>query len=149
MEAAWSYTGNGFVDEEDCSSMEATCGASSGCQTLRRAGLFGGDETGNEHLAGPGCISGQGYTGYQISTEEMKGCRAVQCLMMKTETWEAEEDDQDFELQSNYFLTGLGDGSPDESSLENITPARHGADELLITNICYSVSRLARCTPSS
>lgn len=85
-------------------------------------------------MAGPGCIRKLGYSGYQISVEEMKGCRAVQCLMKKGSGWRAEADDQDFELESNYFLTGLGDGSPDESPLMDIIPARHGVEELLILN---------------
>jgi hypothetical protein len=135
IESAWSYSGDGYVDQEGHGGIEDTCGKTSGCQTLERPGLYGGDEIGTEHLAGPGCISGQGYSGYQISVEEMKGCRVVQCLMKKTDEWEAEDDDQDFELESNYFLTGLGNGSPDESPLEDITPARHGVEDLLITNI--------------
>jgi hypothetical protein len=70
----------------------------------------------------------------------MKGCRAVQSLLTKDESWVPEPDDQDFELESNYFLTGVGDGSPDEAPLEDISPVRHGVDSIFISNEMYEVS---------
>jgi len=56
--------------------------------------------------------------------EEMKGCRAVQCLLMKKPDWKPELDDQDFERNSKVFLTGVGDGSPDMSAI-SLSPQRH------------------------
>ncbi len=53
-----------------------------------------------ESIPGSGCSGKHGYPGYLISVEEMKGCRAVQCLLKKTddEVWKPEDDDQYFEL---------------------------------------------------
>lgn len=132
-EASWDYTGSDYVDEDK--ELSELCGESSGCQLLRHDG----SETG-EHIAGFGCISTRGYSGQRVSLEEMKGCRAVQCLMKKDSNWEPEPDDQDFELESEYFLTGIGDGSPDEAPLENIMPIRHHIDSVIIANCLYGVS---------
>ena len=60
--------------------------------------------------------------------------------MKKDSNWEPEPDDQDFELESEYFLTGIGDGSPDEAPLENIMPIRHTIDSVIIANCLYGVS---------
>ena len=55
--------------------------------------------------------------------------------MRKQPQWQPEPDDQEFELNSNYFLSGIGDGSPDEAPLENLSPERHGVDSILVNNI--------------
>ncbi len=55
----------------------------------------------------------------------MKGRRALQCLLRQGVDWKLEEANQNFELESNYFLTGVGDGSPDEGPYDNLTPARY------------------------
>jgi len=68
--------------------------------------------------------------------EEMKGCRAVQCLLVKKDDWEPEIDDQDFERDSKVFLTGLGDGSPDMSSI-SFLPQRH-VSTMLTAIVCIS-----------
>ncbi len=141
-EAAWCYYGSDYVDEADGDGNEfvISCGDKTGCKLLERdPGFPPQDENGQEHLAGPGCASTRGYSGHRISLEEMKGCRAIQCLLKKGDDWQPEPDDQDFELKSNYFLTGIGDGSPDEEPLMDIDPVRHGADELLLAN-CVDVS---------
>jgi hypothetical protein len=67
--------------------------------------------------------------------EEMKGCRAVQCLLVKKHDWEPEPDDHSFELDSKVFLTGLGDGSPDMSPLTNLSPRRHVSPILLASSV--------------
>ena len=82
---------------------DEVCRESSGCQGLKRPAPYDGNENGVEHIAGPGCVSGRGYSGHRISLEEMKGCRAVQCLMIKNKDWLPEADDQDFELESKYL----------------------------------------------
>lgn len=64
----------------------------------------------------------------------------MQALVKKGEDWEPEDDDEDFEIKSQYFLTGVGDGSPDCLPLENIRPARHGIDSISITNVCYPLA---------
>jgi hypothetical protein len=69
----------------------------------------------------------------------MKGCRALQYLVLKEEGWEPEDDDQEVELEEKYFLTGVDDGSPDEGSLENLKPVRHGAEEAWCNNTVQDV----------
>ena len=64
----------------------------------------------------------------------------MQCLVKKDSNWEPELGDQDFELESEYFLTGIVDGSPDEAPLEKIMPFRHDIDIVIITNCIYCVS---------
>ena len=141
LKAAWDYGGSDFVGEDDDDDdVAASCGESSGCQLLEREEAPHGFSREREHVAGPGCISHYGYSGHRISLKEMKGCRGVQCLMKKKSTWEPEPDDQDFELGSDYFLSGVGDGSPDESPLENIEPPRHDIDNVIIQNYNYAVS---------
>jgi len=108
------------------------CEATSGCRSFQRE--EGEDE---EHVAGPGCYSGQGYCGYRLSLEEMSGCRALQCMIKKGEDWEVESDDQEFEKASNYFLTGVSDGSPDEAPAMDLKPVRHGVEEVWVSNITY------------
>lgn len=82
-----------------------------------------------EHIAGPDCTIVAGYSGYRISLEEMKGCTSFQCLMEKRRDWQPIEDDEGFELESDFFLTGLGIDMPsrDENS-PTVLPVRHGAD---------------------
>ena len=89
-----------------------------------------------ELVAGSGCLSASGYNGWRISLEEMKGCRAVQALVPKdqVENWKPEDDDQDFERESEYFLSGIGDGSPDEAPLGNMKAVRHGLESVMIFN---------------
>ena len=131
-EAAWDYTGSEFVGEDEMS--DGLCGDGSGCTVLEDGGHRAG-----EHLAGPGCVSERGYTGHRISLAEMKGCRAVQCLLKKEANWMPENDDQDFEIEGDYFLTGVGDGSPDEAPLENLQPARHGiSSDYPLNMVCLS-----------
>ncbi|KAI9709191.1 MAG: hypothetical protein M1812_007776 [Candelaria pacifica] len=140
--AAWDYSGSGYVEEEDGDDIiENTCGGThiSGCYLQERENRFDGERgPAHEHISGQGCASGRGYSGHRISLMEMKGCRTVQCLVKKEDGWKEEDGDQEWERESEYFLTGWGDGSPDESPLEDITPPRHGVDSLIISNICYS-----------
>ena len=128
-EATWDYTGSDFVNADD--EPNKLCGGRSGCTQPDD-----GSHRDVEHLAGPGCISESGYTGHRISLAEMKGCRAIQCLLKKDANyWTPESDDQDFEVEGDYFLTGVGDGSPDEAPLDNIQPARHGISHIIIMNM--------------
>lgn len=69
----------------------------------------------------------------------------MQVLVKKREGWEPEDDDEDFEIKSEYFWTGVGDGSPDYVPLEDIKPGRHGVDRILIENVrCLWTSCLLR-----
>lgn len=73
--------------------------------------------------------------GYRISVEEMQGCRAVQALAVKGEDWQPEADDENFELESHFLLTGVGDGSPGDRPLQGLKPARHGISRIFIENV--------------
>lgn len=128
-DAAWRYYGHHFVDLDEYTVDGRLCGDSSGCYTHGEGAREG------EHIAGPGCVSESGYSGYRISVEEMKGCRAVQCLVTKGSDWTPEDGDEEFEIEGRHFLMGIGDGSPDEEPLETIAPARHGIDIILIGNL--------------
>lgn len=142
VEAAYSRHGNGFVDFYK---REVRCDRG-GCRYIQRNGAYGSEDpndVGVEHLAGRGCTSDRGYNGHRISVEEMKGCRAIQCLMKKVATttlngvmWEPEPDDQDFELTSQYFLTGVGDGSlfDYELAIRHLSPVRHNTVLFFPTN---------------
>ena len=84
-----------------------------------------------EHLAGPGCSHHRGYSGYRITAEQMKGCATAQCLVRKTAEWRPEPDDQSFELEGDFFLSGLSGLMPssDVDSPE-FWPVRHGVGRL-------------------
>ncbi|MCJ1377209.1 hypothetical protein MMC17_000301 [Xylographa soralifera] len=130
-EAAWDSTGYWLTDADT----NDFCGEGSGCELIEREVQGRSPSSVVEHISGPGCISRNGYSGQRISLEEMKGCRAIQCLVHKDADWEPEPNDQDFELESDYFLTGVG-YSPPELGLLNIPKtARHGADRLWFFNL--------------
>lgn len=129
--AAWDYTGSTYASFIIGHLFAETCGDATGsdCEILE------GEADGYQHIAGPGCASHDGYNGHRISMEEMEGCRAVQALVKKEKGWEPDDDDQDFEIETEYFLTGVGDGSPDYTPLEDIKPARHGISRTSIANV--------------
>jgi hypothetical protein len=81
-----------------------------------------------EHIAGPNCSEHEhAYCGNRVTSKEMRGCNTLQCLIPKSTGWVSEPDDQDFEKQSNYFLSGISDHMPSgDWSLPEFVPARHG-----------------------
>ena len=126
-EAAWDSSGSAYVEEYGW--FDGLCQHGSGCTVpaavhvppwSNRAGKQG------EHIAGHNCISVRGYSGHRISLAEMKGCRAVQWLVRKDVDWMPESDDENFETEGNYVLTGIGDGPTPWMPLENSYPVRHG-----------------------
>ena len=129
--AAWAYYGSGYIRSEG----DADFDGCRDCELVEREDDLTPGVTEREHVAGPGCSCVRGYSGHRISLDEMKGCRAVQCLAGKDGAWVPEPDDQDFELESGFFLTGIGDGSPDTSPLDEIKPARHGVKSIDMDNI--------------
>ena len=136
-EAGWGSTGFGYVKVDHSHGydrrVDVLCEEGSGCTVADR----GGDRPG-EHLAGPRCVSRSGYSGHRISLAEMKGCRAVQCLIEKDADWLPEDDDQYFELEGDYFLSGIGYISPNMNTLVNIKPVRHGIKRTPInSNVCF------------
>lgn len=93
-----------------------------------------------EHLAGPTCVAQCGYSGYRISAEEMRGCNTSQCLIRKSSEWVPEEDDQVFELSSDYFLSGLCAYMPSrDDGWPRFIPKRHGVTyNLNADNVVWS-----------
>ena len=136
-EAGWDPTGFDYVEvcesDEDDTGMSVLCHEGSGCTVSDR----GGDRPG-EHLAGHGCGSNRGYAGHRISLAEMKGCRVAQCLVKKDANWMPEDDDQDFELEGDYFLSGISDSLPD-CSARDIKYIRHGVEGSSIVCLSYAL----------
>lgn len=88
----------------------------------------------SEHIGGPDCDMMNGYSGHNISLEEMRACNTVQCLVLKgggfvQDAYEPQSDDEDFERESEYFLTGLGEMLGSVESYSPVYPIRHGADD--------------------
>jgi hypothetical protein len=76
--------------------------------------------------------------------EEMLGARDVICVLPKGEDLREESDDQEFEKEGDYFLTGVGKGSPDMAALGPLMPVRHGVEEVWIWNTVDAVSPFFR-----
>ncbi|KAI9836032.1 MAG: hypothetical protein M1819_001643 [Sarea resinae] len=95
-----------------------------------RRSHFDGHKIGHlEHIAGPGCTNTAGYNGHKITFEEMEACLTNQCLVRKGSNWTPDALDQDFELTSDYFLSGLSDYMPSRDDRgPRVTPARHGME---------------------
>ena len=126
--AFWDYSGSPYVDP---ASIDESCGDATGCDFENYEML------GYQHVAGPECTSVSGYSGHRISMEEMKGCRALQALVKKGQGWEPEDDDEDFEIEGELYLSGISERGPERAWAENIRPARHGYDIMFIDNVCH------------
>ncbi|KAH7127805.1 hypothetical protein B0J13DRAFT_645844 [Dactylonectria estremocensis] len=71
-----------------------------------------------------------GYSGHNISLQEMTGCNTVQCLVRKTPSWKPEDGDEEFETSGTFFLSGLSDYMPNrDGPLPSVFPERHGCAE--------------------
>lgn len=57
----------------------------------------------------------------------------VQCIALKPDNWTVEEDDEEFELNSDFMLTATSTAAPSDHSLRHV-PYRHGVggDDILI-----------------
>jgi hypothetical protein len=98
---------------------------------------------GIEHIAGPSCRDERGYNGYAISAAEMKHSTTYQMLAYKPPSWKPEADDQEWEEDSECFLTGIGDRFPSrDMASPNVYPARHGWDEGEADTYSWNVSQL-------
>lgn len=123
------------------------------------AGRIGIPKTNLEHVAGVGCCCPTGYSGHRISAMEMRGCDTLQSFLEKSLLGSGACDpvsgDHDFEIESNYFLTGISDGYPDvEAGGSIVSPARRGAAHLDCQDPFSGVSDPAifprhayKCTP--
>jgi len=88
-----------------------------------------------EHVAGPNCVHPRGYKGHAISAEEMKHCNTMQFIVPYGNEFHQsnpspESDDEDFEREGIYHLTGLGEGCGSWEDDCSVYPARHGCDEV-------------------
>jgi hypothetical protein len=90
-----------------------------------------------EHIAGVECGHRHGYNGNAISVEEMKLCTTVQCIVEKDSDahgampdWFPEPDDEDFERDSKYFLSGLGDRCGSWEDDTTVEPQRHDFNDI-------------------
>ncbi|KAL8816917.1 MAG: hypothetical protein Q9191_008242 [Dirinaria sp. TL-2023a] len=132
LKDSWDHLGSIFVEKIRNRPPSNKCGPDTGCSFPERVDYA--RVVLLEHVAGPGCILTTAYNGNRITAQEMKGCRYVQCLAKKDKGWQAEADDQDFELESGYFLTGLVGGHWYQL-LWQATPARHGVSEIQMSNL--------------
>lgn len=113
------------VDSLEGDSVESDSDDEMSNENYRKAGLL-------EHIAGPECTNTGGYNGHNISAEEMMGSGTVQCLVRKTPEWQPEAADQDWELFSEYFLSGLACHMESRDASGAIClPIRHGLEEEL------------------
>jgi hypothetical protein len=79
-----------------------------------------------EHIAGPECKYRSGYSGSQVTAQEMRGCKTLQCLASKAAYWKPEPDDLDVERTSRYFLSGISDYFPSrDMGVTHVSPERH------------------------
>jgi hypothetical protein len=91
-----------------------------------------------EHIAGPGCRNRAGYSGHKISAEEMRGCQVSQCLVRKPLDFEPLEDDEDFEKEGEFCLSGLSDHMPSRDRYyPRVEPARHGCELPRAENVIW------------
>ncbi|KAF7561316.1 hypothetical protein G7046_g2816 [Stylonectria norvegica] len=94
------------------------------------------DEEMAKHIAGgPNCRNELGYDGHRISVEQMRGCNTVQCLEPKASAdfpewkWTPEPDDEDFEVDGDYHLTGVSDFMPSlDSGNPQVIRPRYGCE---------------------
>jgi hypothetical protein len=86
-----------------------------------------------EHIAGVDCGGGHAFNGNAISAEEMRLCNTAQYIVEKDGVmyhdlpeWTPESDDEDFERESRYFLSGLADRVCGLEGDCTTYPERHG-----------------------
>jgi len=146
-EAAWGNSMNTVVDEDPGEGRcEKSCFYVREGANLQTATRFSGEEALTshipedelEHIPGPKCTLDGGYNGHHIFVEAMRGCQTVQCLVLKPDNWQPQTDDEDFEISSSHFLSGLSDCMPsrDESNPE-VFPARHGESSPYAENVLW------------
>ncbi|KAF4997562.1 hypothetical protein FGRMN_3767 [Fusarium graminum] len=88
-----------------------------------------------EHIAAPSCRSLLGINGHVLSVQQMKNCRNVRFLIPKPQGWHAEADDEIFEEDSKFYISGESNGSTlyvhkNFQSWRSFYPPRHELHEL-------------------
>jgi len=85
-----------------------------------------------EHIAGVDCGYFKGFNGNAISAEEMRLCSTAQYIVIKDGDFHRdlddspEPDDEDFERESNYVLSGLATRTDGLEGNCSVSPVRHG-----------------------
>jgi hypothetical protein len=88
-----------------------------------------------EHLAGQDCALPLGYSGWQVSAEEMHFIREIQCLHPKDPAWKEECGDEVFERGAQYcFVTGISKQGANYYEVFDLEPVRHGVRDAFINN---------------
>jgi hypothetical protein len=111
-----------------------------------KLGYYTQQDSDVEHIAGPGCLNRAGYSGHEISVEEMRGCQVAQCLVRKPQGWNGEpwEDDEDFEKTGAFFLSGLTDFMPSrDMNYPRVRPSRHGCEKPHAENFIWDEEEYA------
>ncbi|KAK5133062.1 hypothetical protein LTR08_008267 [Meristemomyces frigidus] len=117
---------SGTHDESHDRLMHMHCG---------KLGYHADDENDVEHIAGPSCEASDGYSGHKLSAEEARGCTTLQCLVRKPPAtaplrYQPEPEDEDFEREGGFFLSGLSDHMPSrDMDYPTVYPARHGCED--------------------
>ncbi|KAK5739442.1 hypothetical protein LTR17_005347 [Elasticomyces elasticus] len=129
--AAWGNYGIDFMTAADA----ATACEIEGCSNIPRPEHPDPNvSAAGEHIAGPNCELTLGYSGWRITAEEMRDILRCLCIAAKSEDWQPEVGDKDYEVDATYcFVAGVSH-SPDEFSAEEMTPVRHGLEQTMINN---------------
>ncbi|KAJ4287752.1 hypothetical protein N0V90_012456 [Kalmusia sp. IMI 367209] len=143
-DATTEYGTDGSFDSDDSGSEDGRRNAQLDHRLGGKLGYFLKEQYDVEHIAGPGCLNRAGYSGHEIGAEEMRGCQIWQSLVRKPTNWgpqgegwhperwtfETSEDDEDFEKEGKFFLSGLSDHMPSRDyGNARIKPVRHGCKD--------------------
>jgi hypothetical protein len=86
------------------------------------------------------------FNGHAISAEEMRGCNTLQCFVRKPGDWTDEPEDQDFEQQGHFFLSGLSDYAPSRDvDWPRVFPPRHDCESPQADNTFYVMEEAENC----
>ncbi|KAM0170132.1 hypothetical protein ACHAPC_008177 [Botrytis cinerea] len=100
----------------------------SGCEKKARYGPL------TEHIAGPNCVFGGGYSGHRISVAQMKDMRLSRYIIKKPENISEEEDAPDYEKCSDYFITDQSITTQDHWQPGDLPRYRYGVNTFLAMN---------------
>lgn len=130
-EAAWD-TGTGIPAVEDID----ICDANDCEKVVRACDYWNFKDNIDEHIAGPNCTMTLGYNGNAISADEMKYCNTQQFIVRydslsheeSQDRYVEELDDEDFERDGMYHLSGLGSRCGCDKDDCSVYPNRHAVE---------------------
>jgi hypothetical protein len=85
-----------------------------------------------EHIAGVECCQNNGFNGNDVLAEEMRLCNTAQYIVEangrfhRDIDWTSEPDDEEFERENTYLLSGLADRTDGLEGDCTTYPKRHG-----------------------